>query len=608
MTDEAGVIFVALTEGGAVLARRLSAGLPGSQLHGLSGRVATADRHFAGVPAHLRQLYAEGRPIVAMFSTAIVIRALADVLREKSDAPPVLCVSEDGGAVVPLLGGHHGANALARRLGGALGVAPAITTAGEARFGFALDDPPPGWDVSGREAAGPVMAGLLAGEPVQLIDDLPPTVDAGWIASGGSGFSDRPSALSIRLTEKAPPPSEKSVALHPATLVLGVGCERGVEAAELAGLVDAAFAESGLAPQSLACIATIELKEDEAAVHDLASRLDRPVRLFPATRLEEETARLSSPSEIVFAAVGCHGVAEGAALAAAGTDAVLAVAKRKSRRATIAIARAPAIVDPEAVGRAPGHLSIVGIGPGRSGWRAPEASDAITRASDVVAYHLYIDLLDGLARGKTLHGYELGQERDRCVEALRLAAGGKRVALVSSGDAGIYAMASLVFELIDREDRAEWRRLAVEVVPGISALQALAARCGAPLGHDFCAVSLSDLLTPWAVIESRLRAAAQGDFVTALYNPVSRRRTHQLPRARDIFLDLRSPETPVALGRNLGRADETIDIIALEALRPDRVDMLTTVLIGSSTTRITTSGGRRHVYTPRGYDRKATPS
>ena len=388
--------------------------------------------------------------------------------------------------------------------------------------------------------------------------------------------------------------------------MLGVGCERGVEAEELADLVKTNLAESGLAAESIACIATIDLKEDETAILALAHQMSQPLRLFSAARLEQETPRLATPSETVYAAVGCHGVAEAAALAAAGGNAVLAIPKMTSRRATVAIARADAIIDPSATGRAPGLLSIIGIGPGKSGWRAPDATAAIGRATDVVAYRLYIDLLGDLAQGKILHGYDLGQERDRCVAALALAASGKRVALVSSGDAGIYAMASLVFELVDTEDDPAWRRLAIELVPGISALQALAARGGAPLGHDFCAISLSDLLTPWHIIEKRVQAAAEGDFVIALYNPVSKRRTEQLMIARDILLQSRPPDTPVLLGRNLGRAGEQIDIMTLRALESDQVDMLTTIIIGCSTTRQISSGGKKRVYTPRGYRTQGT--
>src|SRR5581483_11036476 len=300
---------------------------------------------------------------------------------------------------------------------------------------------------------------------------------------------------------------------------------------------------------------------------------------------------LSSRSEAAFRATGCYGVAEGAALAAVGRQGALVVAKRKSPHATCAVARAPRPLDPLRMGRGRGHLAIVGMGPGTALWRTPEASAAIARASDVVGYGLYLKLL--------------GDETERARLALELAAQGREVALVSSGDAGIYGLATLVFELVDGAERPEWRRLAITVVPGLSVLQAAAARAGAPLGHDFAAISLSDLLTPWPQIERRLTAAAYGDFVLALYNPRSARRTRQLEAARRILLKHRRPETPVVLARNLGRADERVTIDTLAGFDAAAVDMLTIVLIGSRATRVI-AGEPPRLYTPRGY-RTARP-
>jgi cobalt-precorrin 5A hydrolase/precorrin-3B C17-methyltransferase len=184
------------------------------------------------------------------------------------------------------------------------------------------------------------------------------------------------------------------------------------------------------------------------------------------------------------------------------------------------------------------------------------------------------------------------------------------VALVCSGDPGIYAMATLVFELLERGGRADWGRVGVTVMPGVSALQAAAARAGAPIGHDFCTISLSDLLTPWEAIQRRLKAAAEGDFVIAFYNPVSRRRTRQLAEAVEILRQHRPDDTPVVLARNLGRDGETVTVVDLAELTPDRVDMLTVVLVGSSETRRVDrspggGGGGVWVYTPRGYAGKA---
>jgi cobalt-precorrin 5A hydrolase / precorrin-3B C17-methyltransferase len=408
----------------------------------------------------------------------------------------------------------------------------------------------------------------------------------------------------VRVTDRVVAGSDSELVLHPPVLALGVGCERGAAAADLIALADNTLRQHGLAPAAVACVASIDVKADEAAVHAVAEQLGVPARFFTAAELEAQTPRLLNPSDTVFRAVGCHGVAEGAALAAAGSGSSLIVEKTRGTRATCAIARAALAIAPHSVGRARGRLTVVGIGPGDAAWRSPAASHALAAATDVVGYGLYLDLIAETLTGKRRHASSLTEEEARVRLALDLAAEGRSVALVSSGDAGVYGLATLVFELLDREDRPDWNRLAITVVPGISALQAAAARIGAPIGHDFCAVSLSDLLTPWPEIERRLKAAAEGDFVVALYNPVSRRRRSQLEAARAILLGHRPPETPVVLARNLGREDEAIEVIRLDALHPDRADMLTLVLIGSSRTRLIVRGSQRWVYTPRGYGQK----
>ncbi|MBT7942263.1 MAG: precorrin-3B C(17)-methyltransferase, partial [Alphaproteobacteria bacterium] len=427
--------------------------------------------------------------------------------------------------------------------------------------------------------------------------------DAGWITDSGAKFTDG-APLKVSVTDRVVSEPGDDLVLHPPVLALGVGCERGADAAEVVELAETTLRDAGLAAGAVASVVSLDLKADEVAVHALADHFNVPARFFNAKALETQTPRLANPSEVVFAEVGCHGVCEGAALAAAGPGGELVVEKHKSARATCAIARAPGDLDPATYGLPQGVLTVVGIGPGASDWRTPEVTAALRSADDVVGYGLYLDLVAELIDGKPRHSSDLGFEEDRARQALDLAAEGRRVALVCSGDAGIYALATLVYELLDFEDNPAWNRVAVSVSPGISALQAAAARIGAPLGHDFCAISLSDLLTSPEDIERRLRAAAAGDFVVALYNPVSKRRRTQLVLARDILLGARPPETPVILARNLGREDETVRVIALADLEPDLVDMLTLVMIGSSQSRIleTTAGVR--VYTPRGYGDK----
>ncbi|MEM7289531.1 MAG: precorrin-3B C(17)-methyltransferase, partial [Pseudomonadota bacterium] len=257
-------------------------------------------------------------------------------------------------------------------------------------------------------------------------------------------------------------------------------------------------------------------------------------------------------------------------------------------------------------GRARGRLFVIGIGPGQEAWRSPEVARMVSQASDLVGYSLYLDLISDISRGKKRHDFDLGREEDRVRHAMELASEGKDVALVCSGDAGIYAMATLVFELLDNGGLSDGaKRIGIEVSPGISALQAAAARAGAPLGHDFCTISLSDLLTPWEAIKMRVKAAAEGDFVIAFYNPVSKRRRTQLEYAKGVLLENRPADTPVILATNLGRDGEQVRILPLAVLDINEVDMLTVVIVGSSETQtVETGDGRVWAYTPRGYSAK----
>lgn len=248
----------------------------------------------------------------------------------------------------------------------------------------------------------------------------------------------------------------------------------------------------------------------------------------------------------------------------------------------------------------PGKLWIVGMGPGDQGLITPEANEAVKNSTDLVGYRLYLDLLGPLAQQRRRHEAPLGEEIRRAEMALDLALEGRPTALVSSGDAGIYAMASVLFERLAERPASERRRLDINIAAGVSAMQVAAAHAGAPLGHDFCTISLSDLLTPWEVIEKRLHAAAEGDFVVALYNPRSERRDWQLNHAREKLLEHRPKDTPVVIARHLGRDDEKVERTTLEAFDPATVDMLAVVLIGNSQTRAVDEW----VYTPRGYENK----
>jgi cobalt-precorrin 5A hydrolase/precorrin-3B C17-methyltransferase len=582
---------MALSRSGEAVAHKIAAAL-GLAVHGREGRVDQADAYFANALDHARDLFAAGVPIIGVCASGILIRAVAPLLSDKRSEPPVLSVSDDGSVVIPLLGGHRGANRLAQEIAVALNAKAAVTTAGDVAIGVALDAPPAGYRLANPLDAKDAMAAILAGEGISLTGENIFDLEA----DGG--------AVNLVVSETPVEGNAKTLVYHPQTYVVGVGCARNADAEELWSLVTTTLQNAGIAQGAVACVATIDLKGDEPAMNTVAKRLGVPLRLFTAEELEAQ--KVANPSDVVFAEVGCHGVSEGAALAA--SDGKLVVEKTKTANTTCAIARADAPIT-EMKGRSRGRLSVVGIGPGQATWRTPEVSKLVAEADELVGYGLYIDLLGPLAHGKIRSDFPLGGEEDRCRYALERAGEGRNVALVCSGDAGIYAMGALTFELLDRSPEAlgvsdAARRVDVVCSPGVSALQGAAARAGAPLGHDFCTISLSDLLTPRDDIIRRLHAAAEGDFVIAFYNPVSKTRRTLLAEARDILLQHRPADTPVMLASSLGRPEEYVRYRRLADLEVDEVDMLTVVLVGSSNSRLAQLGEGPRMFTPRGYARK----
>jgi cobalt-precorrin 5A hydrolase / precorrin-3B C17-methyltransferase len=534
---------------------------------------------------HLQELFIKGHPIVAVCAAGIVIRLLAPVLRNKHDEPPVIVVSETGDSIVPLLGGHHGANALALRLAAVTNGHAAITTASDIALGVSIDEPPEGYVLANPQSVKHIVSRLLSGEKLKTNEHAP------WLLPVMDSAGTIDVEVSIETTVQT------DVTFYPRSLVVGVGCERGASPDEVKGLVEATLQEFNLAQSSIASYATIDLKEDEPAISVLG-----PVRYFSSDELKAQLPRVATPSAIVLSEVGTPSVAEAAALACAGLDSRLIVPKRKSERATCAVAEAAApLLKP--LGRPKGKLFVVGIGPGAIAHRSPSAKDALQGSSDWVGYELYLQLISDLRNAHALHSFGLGDEEPRVRHAIKLASQGKTVSLVCSGDAAIYAMASLVYEVL--EGAGKTNRIEVEVIPGISAFQLASARAGAVVGHDFCCISLSDLLTPWQDIERRVQAAAEGDFVIAFYNPKSLRRTSQLDQAITILRKHRRATTPVIVASNVGRPTETVSVVDLQNFSSEVVDMLTVVIIGSNQTRMFKRGdGKLSVFTPRGYDKK----
>ncbi|MGC2041146.1 precorrin-3B C(17)-methyltransferase, partial [Paraburkholderia caledonica] len=267
----------------------------------------------------------------------------------------------------------------------------------------------------------------------------------------------------------------------------------------------------------------------------------------------------------------------------------------------VALALSPLAVDPGTIGRARGRLTVIGLGPGSAELMVPAARKALDQATDILGYETYVKMAGPLRAGQRVHGTDNREEMQRARHAFELASAGRSVVMVSSGDPGVFAMAAAVLEALDASEDSAWAAVELSIVPGVSAAMATAAQAGAPLGHDFCMLSLSDNLKPWSIIEKRLRHAAQADLVMAFYNPISRARPWQLDKALDIVREYRAAHTQVVLGRDIGRPGATLRAVTLGELRSADVDMRTMLIVGSSTTRRFTRGAQ-WVYTPRWYE------
>ncbi|MBN3942317.1 precorrin-3B C(17)-methyltransferase [Nostoc sp. NMS9] len=564
--------IVVLGQNSVTLARKIISVLPGATLYGLESRTSEVDVSFTNFGETLRELFVQGRPLIGICAAGILIRTLAPVISDKRQEPPVLAVAEDGSAVVPLLGGLGGVNDLARRIAEALDVKAAITTTGDLRLGTTLLSPPPGYHLANPDDAKKFISDLLAGAQVKLEGIAP------WLSDSKLPI-DPKGDLTIQVTESLVTPRANCLVYHPATIAIAISDM--IDDAVV--LVQQLLTDAKLERASVAGIFAPITAAANPAIHTVASALKVPTRFFTPNQLESLLSQGYSP-------------VQAAAIAATGTSPLSLSSPH------IAIAIAPQPIDPNTIGQPRGRLAIIGTGPGGLLWMSPEVKEILKSATDLVGYKTYLDLVGSLADGKQRHESDNREEEARARMALDLAASGRYVAVVSSGDPGIYAMATAVFEVCDRYAKPEWDSIDIHVAPGISAMQAAAAAIGAPLGHDFCAISLSDILKPWSAIAQRITAAAEADFVIAFYNPVSKERTWQLAEARNILLRHRTPDTPVVLARNLGRPGQTVKAIALEQLTPASADMRTIILVGSTKTRtIKRSDGNIWVYTPRRY-------
>jgi cobalt-precorrin 5A hydrolase/precorrin-3B C17-methyltransferase len=486
-------------------------------------------------------------------------------LLEKGAEPPVLAVAEDGSAVVPLLGGLGGVNSMAREIAAHLQVEAAITTSGELRFGTCLLNPPAGYALADLETGKRFVSDLLAGHSVR-IDGAAPWLDQAQLPQ------DPQAQRAIHVASDARQVAANELRIYPRSVAVAMNADT----ADLLPRIRSALHQADVAVQSLACLVAADTQMASPALREVALQLAVPLRFVPAAADIAELAHNAlAPAQIIVSA------------------------------ADMAVAVAAQPLDVSRIGRPRGRLAVIGLGPGAAELMVPAVKAELARATDVLGYETYVRMAGPFRDDQVQHCTDNREEMQRARHAFRLAAAGRSVIVVSSGDPGVFAMAAAVLEALHESDDPAWHSVDLEILPGVSASLATAAQAGAPLGHDFCVMSLSDNLKPWSIIEKRLDLAAQADLALAFYNPISKARPWQLGRALEIVGQHRTAQTPVVLGRDIGRPGQTLRVTTLGALTVDQVDMRTMVLVGSSTTcTFARSDGGEWVYTPRWYGEK----
>ena len=386
---------------------------------------------------------------------------------------------------------------------------------------------------------------------------------------------------------------------HPPLLWIGLGCERNTSKELIEDSLENFLATNNLSPLSIAGFATIDLKKDEQAILKISKETNLPIKFFTSEELSK--INTPNPSNVVLNEIGTSSVAEAACILAGGEGSKLLQEKKifkssdssknKFGAVTIAVAQSKNQYSPLT-----GEIHVIGSGPGDISYLTNDARKALSKCSIWIGYKMYLDLIKPLKRkDQVLIESSLTEEKKRCEKAIKLAEEGIKVALISSGDAGFYGMAGLLLELMQKVNK-EFRPL-FEVHPGISSMQLAAAISGAPLMNDFCSISLSDKLTPWESIEKRIAGALLGDFVIAIFNPQSLERNWQLKRSIQLCLEYRPGNTPVLVGRQVGRKNQSKSFFSLDSIPFKNIDMLSIIIIGNSKTTLVDD----IFLTPRGY-------
>ncbi len=549
----------------------------------------------------LKDHWGNNNKLIFIGSIGAVVRLISPFVRSKENDPAILVMDSKAKNVITLLGGHkQGGDRFARELAAAIAAEVICTSDSFTERRIPLDcfGEQWGWKRGGDNVDWRKLMIRQSKQQKNIV-----------FQSKGSILWQKLKACStFSFLEKNDPISFENIDLyigqentnlcswHPPLIIIGIGCERNTSEKLIQRAIENSFLKNGLSLLSICGLATIDKKNDEIGLLNLSKNNEWPIYFFSALELSQ--VKVPTPSNVVLNEMGTASVAEAAAILLGAQGGRLIQEKQiyssnedECGAVTIALVEVSTPFAPHK-----GELHLIGSGPGDLEMLTSDSRRALTRCAAWIGYTPYLNYLDSIRRHDQVRiDSELTFEKDRCKYALDLAKEGVRVALISSGDSGIYGMAGLALELWLNET-VQTRPL-FQVHPGISSFQMAAAKLGAPFMHDFCSISLSDLLTPWNQIEKRIKSAAIGDFVIAIFNPKSIKRDWQLKKTVDLLLEFRKPSTPVAIARELGRPDESIEIHTLETLPFNKVDMLTILVIGNSQSVIKNN----RFLTPRGY-------
>ena len=525
------------------------------------------------VPHQLPQAitaFRHGTAIIGVMAAGILVRHFAPSLHKKGDDAPLILVHPHGAYVLPLTNSHHGASRWVHAVISVLkesSVLPA--TAAQTLWGHALSETPDGWHWQPHSRYASLTARVAQGEAVRWHHDL------AWLH-----HLPYKANASIRLIASWRTPKEhpRHMVYVPKRLAVGVGCVRHASSQAMIDALHQLLQRHRLHPFAIAGFFSLDIKMDEKAIHDVAHHHRRAARFFGKDELAAQHHRLRNPSARVFREVGVYGVAESASLAAVGTQGRLIIPKTTMGDVTLAVSLARHPIT-HLAGHPRGRLTIIGIGGGTDSMTR-RAHNALCQADAIVGFSAYLSLLDEFQNTAEFFPYAIGKEEERVHKAFTLANQGRDVALVSSGDAGIYGMASPAIECLQHGE-ASWQRIELTIIPGVSAMQEASSRHGAALGHDTALISLSDLLTERRVIRERLTHALIAQFVIALYNPTSSKRQAFFTECLKLIGEHRAPETPIIIARHLNRPQEHSIVTQLKKLNSDTIDMNTILIIGN---------------------------